>query len=287
MPKNNSITTSQQPLFNADLEPIRYLVENASYELTFDGKLRTFWASQKLIAEMLDISVQSVNPIIQNYKKANADIIDSLVKVFLITASDGKTYKVEHYSLDIIIYVGYRAQVTERTTQFQRWATGVIRQYVEDGHARAMHKAQHARAGDVTHYILGGMSQEHAAKRVDLKDTFKQLSALIIRISDVKLIGQVVSKEYVILFGVFAKDLKRILHSESIRDALPELQMDYLQMVERTLIVVLSQKDRISEDEMMKLTIKTITPLAEHLRMICELAQIDIVTGRKTLGGGK
>jgi len=198
----------QPQLFNPDLHPMQYLAGHASYELTFDGEFRTFWASQKRIAEMLDISVQSVNSIIQNYKKANADIIDSVIKDLLITASDGKSYTVEHYSLDVIIYVGYRAQVTERTTLFQRWASGVIHQHIEAEHARAMKKAQHARAADVTQHILSGKTQAHAEKRVDMKSTFKQLSAIIIEITSAKMIGRVVGREYVLLFGKVTDELK-------------------------------------------------------------------------------
>ena len=47
---------------------------------------------------------------------------DSVIKDFLITASDRKKYKTTHYSIDAIIAVGYRVN-SKRGTQFRIWAT--------------------------------------------------------------------------------------------------------------------------------------------------------------------
>jgi len=41
-----------------------------------------------------------------------------------ITASDGKNYQTQFYSLDAIIAVGYRVN-SVRATQFRQWATRV------------------------------------------------------------------------------------------------------------------------------------------------------------------
>ena len=51
---------------------------------------------------------------------------------FSVTASDGKTYKTKHYSLDAIISVGYRVNST-RATQFRQWATNVLKDYAIKG----------------------------------------------------------------------------------------------------------------------------------------------------------
>lgn len=47
---------------------------------------------------------------------------DSVVAKFATTASDGKTYQMEHYNLDAIISVGYRVN-SIRGTQLRIWAT--------------------------------------------------------------------------------------------------------------------------------------------------------------------
>ena len=40
---------------------------------------------------------------------------DSVVANFATTASDGKTYQVDYYNLDVIISVGYRVKSLRRT----------------------------------------------------------------------------------------------------------------------------------------------------------------------------
>jgi hypothetical protein len=49
---------------------------------------------------------------------------DSVVAKNATTASDGKTYVVDYYNLDAIIYVGYRVN-SKRGTQFRQWATEI------------------------------------------------------------------------------------------------------------------------------------------------------------------
>lgn len=51
---------------------------------------------------------------------------DSVWAKFAYTASDGKTYQVDYYNLDVIISVGYRVKSVQGT-QFRIWATGVLR----------------------------------------------------------------------------------------------------------------------------------------------------------------
>ena len=50
----------------------------------------------------------------------------SVVANFATTASDGKIYQVEHYSLDMIISVGYRVK-SQRGIQFRIWANRVLK----------------------------------------------------------------------------------------------------------------------------------------------------------------
>jgi prophage maintenance system killer protein len=50
------------------------------------------------------------------------------------TGSDGKTYKVEYFSLDVIISVGYRVK-SKQGTQFRIWANKVLKDYLTKGYA--------------------------------------------------------------------------------------------------------------------------------------------------------
>ncbi len=56
----------------------------------------------------------------------------SVVNHWLTTAADGKNYRVAHYNLDVILAVGYRVR-SQRGTQFRRWATERLREYLVKG----------------------------------------------------------------------------------------------------------------------------------------------------------
>ncbi|MDR3169493.1 MAG: virulence RhuM family protein [Candidatus Peribacteria bacterium] len=52
--------------------------------------------------------------------------------MFAYTASDGKTYEVEHFNLDVIISVGYRIK-SKRGTDFRIRATKVLKDFMFKG----------------------------------------------------------------------------------------------------------------------------------------------------------
>ena len=53
----------------------------------------------------------------------------SVVANFATTATDGKTYQVDYYNLDVIISVGYRVK-SLRGTQFRIWANKILNRLV-------------------------------------------------------------------------------------------------------------------------------------------------------------
>ncbi len=57
---------------------------------------------------------------------------NSVVRKFRTTASDGKNYSVSYYNLDMIISLGYRIK-SITATQFRRWATERLKEYMIKG----------------------------------------------------------------------------------------------------------------------------------------------------------
>lgn len=57
---------------------------------------------------------------------------EAVVNQWLTTASDGKNYRVAYYSLEAILAVGYRVR-SPRGTQFRRWATERLAEYLVKG----------------------------------------------------------------------------------------------------------------------------------------------------------
>ncbi len=99
-------------------------------QLLVDG--RTVWMPQKAIAELFETSVANINTHIRNVLGDSEVDGDSVIKDYLITASDGKTYKTKHYNLDMILAIGYRVR-SSRGVQFRRWATQTLREYLVKG----------------------------------------------------------------------------------------------------------------------------------------------------------
>lgn len=94
-----------------------------------DGKI---WLNQKQMAELFATSVPNVNMHISNILKDNELSRDSVIKDYLITASDGKQYNVTFYSLEMILSIGYRVR-TMRGIQFRQWATRHLAEYLVKG----------------------------------------------------------------------------------------------------------------------------------------------------------
>jgi len=107
---------------------------------TEDGRTRidvrledeTVWLSQAQMAELFQSTKQNVSLHINNAFNDGEINQSSVVKEYLTTAADGKSYRIKHYNLDVIISVGYRVK-SLRGVQFRRWATGVLREFIVKG----------------------------------------------------------------------------------------------------------------------------------------------------------
>lgn len=90
------------------------------------------WLNQMQMAQLFATSKQTISYHINNILKDNELSKISVVKEFLTTASDGKPYSVEHYSLNMVLAVGYRIKGV-RGTQFRQWATRNLSEYLVKG----------------------------------------------------------------------------------------------------------------------------------------------------------
>lgn len=93
----------------------------------------TIWLTQKLMAELFDVTVPTINEHLKNVFESLELDQNSVIRKFLITASDGKNYNSQFYNLDAIISVGYRIN-SKRATQFRQWATQVLHQFAIKGY---------------------------------------------------------------------------------------------------------------------------------------------------------
>lgn len=103
---------------------------NVSVDVVYNDE--TFWLTQKSMAELFDVTKQSISYHLNNIFKENELEEKSVVKEILTTAKDEKKYSTRFYNLDAIIAVGYRVN-SKKATKFRQWATTTLREYIIKG----------------------------------------------------------------------------------------------------------------------------------------------------------
>jgi len=107
--------------------------DNADFQIEVRIENDTVWLNRQQIAVLFNRDIKTIGKHISNALKEELSNI-SVVAKFATTASDGKTYQVEYYSLDMIISIGYRVK-SERGVLFRIWANKVLKEYLLKGHA--------------------------------------------------------------------------------------------------------------------------------------------------------
>lgn len=117
---------------NDDSKIIIYTTEDGLVKIdtTFDSE--TVWLSIDQMAVLYQRDKSTISRHIKNVFEEGELMKDSVVAKYATTASDGKTYQVEYYNLDVIISVGYRVK-SKRGVQFRIWATNLIKEYMKKG----------------------------------------------------------------------------------------------------------------------------------------------------------
>jgi hypothetical protein len=113
-------------------EILLYKTEDGQTRVDVRLENETVWLSLNQLAELFQRDKSTVSRHIRNLFEEKELSKDSVVANFATTATDGKTYQVEHYNLDVIISVGYRVK-SLRGTQFRIWATRKLREYLVKG----------------------------------------------------------------------------------------------------------------------------------------------------------
>ena len=103
----------------------------------------TVWLNRKQMAELFGRNVKTIGKHIKNALSEELsesyNIGDStsnrnpVVANFATTATDGKVYSVEYYSLDVVLSVGYRVKSTQGIA-FRRWSNEVLKSFLINGY---------------------------------------------------------------------------------------------------------------------------------------------------------
>jgi len=119
-----------------DKKGLVVIYNNEMNETKVEVKLidNNVWMTQDQIVLLYQSSKSNISEHIKHIIDEGELSVDSVVRNFRITASDGKKYNVKHYNLDMIIAIGYRVR-SNIGTNFRKWATATLHEYMVKGFA--------------------------------------------------------------------------------------------------------------------------------------------------------
>lgn len=101
-----------------------------SVEMRYEDE--NIWLTQKMMATLYDVSVPAINQHLKRIFDDGELVESSVIKKYLITATDGKNYQTNHYNLQAIIAVGFKVN-NERAVRFRKWAGQIVKDYTIQG----------------------------------------------------------------------------------------------------------------------------------------------------------
>jgi hypothetical protein len=140
---------------------------------TEDGQTRidvrmhdeTVWLSLNQMAELFQRDKSVISKHIKNIFTEGELLAEAVVANFATTATDGKSYQVDYYNLDVIISVGYRVK-SHRGTQFRIWATQRLREYLIKGFALDDERLKQIGGGKYFDELLARIRDIHSSEKV-------------------------------------------------------------------------------------------------------------------------
>lgn len=101
-----------------------------SVEVRYEDE--NIWITQKMLAILYDVDVRTINYHIKKIFDDSELEEASVIRIFRITAADGKSYDTKHYNLQMIIAVGFKVN-SERAVQFRKWINQIAKDYTIKG----------------------------------------------------------------------------------------------------------------------------------------------------------
>ena len=96
-------------------------------------KEETAWLNRQQIAQLFGRDVKTIGKHINNALKEELSDM-AVVAKFATTATDGKTYIVEYYNLEMILSIGYRVK-SQRGIIFRRWTNSILKEHLLRGYS--------------------------------------------------------------------------------------------------------------------------------------------------------
>ena len=113
---------------------IFYQVNSAQNQIEVKLSNDSVWLNLNQMADLFDRDKSVISKHLSNVFRESELDRSSVVAKNATTGSDGKTYQVDYFNLDVIISIGYRVK-SKQGTQFRIWANRVLKDYLTNGYA--------------------------------------------------------------------------------------------------------------------------------------------------------
>ena len=125
----------------------------------------TVWLTQAQLCELFQTSKANISEHIKHIFEEEELDEKEVVRKFRTTATDGKSYSVNHYNLDMIISLGYRVK-SSIATQFRRWATERLKEYMIKGFTMDDARLKGQGGGSYWHELLARIRDIRSSEKV-------------------------------------------------------------------------------------------------------------------------
>ena len=109
------------------------IFEGSAGEVVVTIGQETVWLTQAQMGDLFAKNKRTISEHIRNLFREEELDEAAVVRNFRTTASDGKSYDVQHYNLDVIISVGYRVK-SPQGVRFRQWATRLLKEHLLKGY---------------------------------------------------------------------------------------------------------------------------------------------------------
>jgi hypothetical protein len=156
-----------------DLSEIRseiliYQTEGGRTRIDVRLEDETVWLSQKLMAELFQKDVRTINEHIKNIYSEGELEPKATIRKFRIVQTEGArqvSRNVDFYNLEVIISIGYRVK-SHRGTQFRIWATQRLREYIVKGFTLDDERLKQAGGGNYFDELLARIRDIRSSEKV-------------------------------------------------------------------------------------------------------------------------
>lgn len=134
-----------------------------SVDVRFEGE--TVWLTQAQLVDLYGSSKANVSEHIKHIFEEGELEEDSVVRNFRTTAADGESYQTKYYTLDMIIFLGYRIK-SKIANQFRQWATKRLNEYIRNGFTMDNERLKEAGGGDYWKELLSRIRDIRSSEKV-------------------------------------------------------------------------------------------------------------------------